>query len=111
MRGYAGKYPISFSPPRANALLMRDTATGNAHHVDVEQLLEDIKLVVRDGQELLRARFGSFKEQARDCAQSTQKFVYQKPYQTIGIAFGVGVLIGLLAAASRSRGTDQEEED
>jgi ElaB/YqjD/DUF883 family membrane-anchored ribosome-binding protein len=41
------------------------------------------------------------KEQTVAAAKATDKVVHEHPYQAIGIAFGVGVLIGVLVARSR----------
>jgi len=87
-----------------------------------EKLLQDLKEVVRDGEELLRAGAEELSEQgsaareklaaALETARETQRrlqeravagmkiadsYIREKPYQSIGIAFGVGLLIGLLA--------------
>ena len=40
-------------------------------------------------------------EQTVAAAKTTDKVVREHPYQAIGIAFGVGLLIGVLAARSR----------
>jgi|ERR1700685_1152950 ElaB/YqjD/DUF883 family membrane-anchored ribosome-binding protein len=86
-----------------------------------EKLLEDVKQVVRDGEELLkagagelsekgkaaRARLASALESAKETgrrlqektiagAKATDKVIREHPYQSIGIAFGVGLLIGVL---------------
>jgi ElaB/YqjD/DUF883 family membrane-anchored ribosome-binding protein len=84
--------------------------TGNAHNVDVEQFLEDIKVVVRDGQELLKVGVGEFKQRARAGVEKTDHYVREKPYQTIGIAFGLGVVAGLLAVSLFRNATETEEE-
>ena len=39
--------------------------TGNGHHIDLEQFLNDIKTIVRDGEELLKAGVSEVKERAR----------------------------------------------
>src|SRR5262245_29620361 len=86
-----------------------------------ERLLQDLKAVVQDGEELLRAGAGSLtergvaarerlaaalesarqtrdrlQEKAKAGAQATDKLVRDYPYQSIGIAFGVGILLGLI---------------
>ena len=98
----------------------------SAEHEDsmegtTEKLLEDVKQVVRDGEELLkagagelsekgkaaRARLASALESAKETgrrlqertiagAKATDKVIREHPYQSIGIAFGVGLLIGVL---------------
>ena len=86
-----------------------------------EKLLEDLKAVVNDGEELLRAgiqdlserglaareRLSAALEVAKETrrrlqeravagAQATDKLIRENPYQSIGIAFGVGFLFGIL---------------
>ena len=86
-----------------------------------QKLLHDLRQVVLDGEEVLRAGVGelgekgaaaraklaaaldSAKETARKIqdktvagAKATDKVIRDHPYQSIGIAFGVGIAIGLL---------------
>jgi ElaB/YqjD/DUF883 family membrane-anchored ribosome-binding protein len=86
-----------------------------------EKLLRDLKEVVRDGEELLKAgahglsekgvaareRLSSALETARETAhklqeravasaKATDKAIREHPYQSIGVAFGIGLLIGVL---------------
>lgn len=88
-----------------------------------EKLLQDLKEVVRDGEELLRAgaeELGErgtaareklmaaleiaketqqrLQERAVASAKAADKYIRGNPYQSIGVAFGVGMLIGLFAA-------------
>jgi ElaB/YqjD/DUF883 family membrane-anchored ribosome-binding protein len=85
-----------------------------------EKLLQDLKEVVRDGEELLRAgadelgeRGAAAKEKlsaALEVAKETQRrlqeraiasakaadgYIRDNPYQAIGVAFGIGVVLGL----------------
>jgi ElaB/YqjD/DUF883 family membrane-anchored ribosome-binding protein len=89
----------------------------------MEHLLEDLKLIVEDGEQLLRAtadnltergtaareRLAGALEVARETrrkleekavagARATDKLVHQYPYQSIGLAFSVGLLLGVLAS-------------
>jgi ElaB/YqjD/DUF883 family membrane-anchored ribosome-binding protein len=86
-----------------------------------EKLLQDLKTVVQDGEELLRAgaadlgergaavreRLAAALDVARDTkeklqarasegAKATDKLIRANPYQAVGIAFGVGMLLGVL---------------
>jgi ElaB/YqjD/DUF883 family membrane-anchored ribosome-binding protein len=86
-----------------------------------ERLLQDLREVVEDGEELLRAgasemnekgtaaraRLAATLEAAKDTgrrlqqktvegAKATDKVIRENPYQSLGIAFGVGLLIGVL---------------
>ena len=42
-------------------------------------------------------------EQTVAAAKATDKAVHEHPYQAIGIAFGVGLLIGVVATRCRCR--------
>ena len=83
--------------------------TGNGHNVDLETFLEDIKTVVRDGQELLKVSAGGVKEKALAGARTTDQAIRQSPYQSLGIVLGVGIIVGLLASGMFSGGSENEE--
>ena len=93
---------------------------------DSEKTLHDLGTAVREGEELLnaaanepgekgralRAKLETAVEKAKvlyerleektvAAAKATDQAVREHPYQAIGIAFGVGLLIGVLAARSR----------
>ncbi len=93
----------------------------NATEISTGKLVGDLKTVARDTEELLkagaegahdkaceaRARLSAALERAKDAcarleekavagAKATDKVIRDHPYQTIGIAFGIGVLIGVL---------------
>jgi ElaB/YqjD/DUF883 family membrane-anchored ribosome-binding protein len=86
-----------------------------------EKLLQDLRAVVHDGEELLRAgaqnlsergvmareRLTAALEVARETrrrleeravlgARATDRAIRQHPYESIGIAFGVGMLLGVI---------------
>jgi ElaB/YqjD/DUF883 family membrane-anchored ribosome-binding protein len=86
-----------------------------------ETLVGDLKTVARDAEDLLKARAGEVSEKAHEVrvrltaavdrakeacerleekavagAKATDKVVRDHPYSSIGIAFGVGLLIGVL---------------
>jgi ElaB/YqjD/DUF883 family membrane-anchored ribosome-binding protein len=86
-----------------------------------EKLLRDLKAVVQDGEELLRAgardlsergmaareKLAAALEAARETrerlqqkavasAKATDQFIREYPYQSIGVAFGIGMLLGLI---------------
>jgi ElaB/YqjD/DUF883 family membrane-anchored ribosome-binding protein len=89
--------------------------------VTVGKLIQDFKVVVGDAESLLKASAGELGEKAREArarltaslesakdsfhkleekavagARATDKIIREHPYQSIGIAFGVGLLIGVL---------------
>ena len=83
---------------------------GNGHQAELEQFLEDLKAVVRDGQQLLKVGAGTLKEKARVGAERTGQLARERPYQTLGVAFGVGLLAGLLFSGMMG-GRSESEED
>ena len=51
--------------------------------------------------EKAKVMYENLQEKAAHAAKSADKTVREHPYQVIGIAFGVGLLIGILAMRSR----------
>jgi ElaB/YqjD/DUF883 family membrane-anchored ribosome-binding protein len=84
--------------------------TGNGNHVRIEQFLDDLKAVVRDGEELLKVGATEAKRRAVLGAQVTDRRVREHPYQSIGIVFGLGLLVGILASSLIRAGGAEEEE-
>ena len=72
--------------------------------------MEDIKAVVKDGEELLKTGALEVKKRALSGAKTTDRTVRQYPYQTIGVVFGLGVVVGVLAAGMFTRGETENEE-
>ena len=82
--------------------------SGNGHSINLEQFLNDIKTVVRDGEELLKAGVSEVKHRALTSAKTTDRAVREHPYKTLGAVFGLGVLVGILATGLFS-GEEEEE--
>src|SRR5262245_44561470 len=99
-----------------------ETRSASEIEQSTERLLENLREVVRDGEELLRAgaddmsERGSaarerlsaaldtaretqrrLQERAVEGARATDRIIRENPYQAVGIALGVGLLIGVLA--------------
>jgi ElaB/YqjD/DUF883 family membrane-anchored ribosome-binding protein len=91
------------------------------NNVSTDRLVTDLKTVARDAEELFKASAGEVGEKAQEVrarlrasverskeacvrleekaiagAKTTDKAIRDHPYQGIGIAFGVGLLIGVL---------------
>jgi ElaB/YqjD/DUF883 family membrane-anchored ribosome-binding protein len=89
-----------------------------AHETTPEKLARDLHVLVEDGEDLLRTGANRLNEQAHatlsqameaaratgvrlkkralKSARSTDETIREFPYQSIGVAFGIGVLIGVL---------------
>jgi len=88
---------------------------------NTDKLISDLKRVVRDSEELLQTTAGVVGEKAHDArerlaaaleiakktchkieektietAKAADKTIREHPYQSIGLAFGIGLLIGVL---------------
>lgn len=81
----------------------------NGRHADLQKFLSDLKTVVQDGQELLKVGAGTLKEKAKVRAKTADRAIRNNPYQTLGIALGVGLLLGLFL--SKSWGSSEAEEE
>jgi len=99
----------------------------NTHSSDVttDKLVEDLKVVMRDAEALIKATSAQTGEKiqevraraeeslrqartrltaiedeamqrAREVADATEEYVKENPWQSLGIAAGVGLLVGLL---------------
>lgn len=93
--------------------------------VNTDKLIEDLKVVIRDAEELIKATSAQTGEKiqqvraqaeeslrqakvrlsvaeeealkrAREVADATEEYVRENPWQSIGIAAGVGLLLGML---------------
>ncbi len=99
-----------------------ETRSAEEIEASTEKLLQDLQAVVHDGEELLRAgaqnlsergmaareRLAAALEVAKETqqklqeralagAKATDKLIREHPYQSIGVAFGIGMLLGILA--------------
>ncbi len=97
------------------------TRTADEIETSTEKLLNDLAAVVHDGEELLKAGAQDLSEKslaarerlaaalqvaketrarlqdrAVEGAKAADKMIRENPYQSVGIAFGIGVLIGIL---------------
>jgi ElaB/YqjD/DUF883 family membrane-anchored ribosome-binding protein len=86
-----------------------------------EKVKEDLRALVRDAEELLKATAGDMSDKAKEArsrlseaiekakvtchrleekavatAKATDKVIRDHPYESMGVAFGVGLLIGVL---------------
>jgi ElaB/YqjD/DUF883 family membrane-anchored ribosome-binding protein len=100
-----------------------ETRSASDIEQSTEKLLSDLKEVVQDGEELLRAgaddlgersnaareKLAAAVESAKEMqhrlqeravagAKAADVYIRANPYQAIGIALGVGLLIGVLAS-------------
>lgn len=94
--------------------------------MNTEKLVADLKRISRDAEELLETTAGDvsdrakevrgrmrqalaaaresceqLQERALDGAKTTDQAIREHPYQSIGVAFGVGLLLGVLALRPR----------
>jgi len=75
------------------SMLQQATNAGNAQAQELRQRAEDALVAT---QSKLREIQAAAKENARAAAKSTDDWVHGHPWRAIGIAAGVGVVVGLL---------------
>lgn len=98
-------------------------ATKRSNSEKTEKTMNELGTAVRQGEELLeqgaaettselraklqaaidkaKALYERLEEKTVAAAKTTDRAVHQHPYEAMGVAFGVGLLIGVLAARSR----------
>ena len=74
-------------------------ATADVAGEKVSEARKRLAVALENGKEI----FSRVKEKAVEGAKATDQAVHEHPYQAIGIALGVGALIGYLAARRCSR--------
>jgi ElaB/YqjD/DUF883 family membrane-anchored ribosome-binding protein len=80
----------------ARALL---AATADVAGEKIAEARKRLAVALESGKET----YGRVRDQAVERGKGVDQAVRENPYQAIGIAFGVGVLIGILAARQGSR--------
>ena len=65
---------------------LEETPTTESRGVTTEKLINDLKTMLQRAENITRER-----------AKAADKLVREKPYHTVGIAFGIGLLIGFLS--------------
>lgn len=61
-----------------------------------EEVTENLREASEEAQNRLSELWDVGKERVATYAKATDQKIHENPYQTIGIAFGVGLLIGVL---------------
>lgn len=80
----------------------------NGSSATLRQLITDLKAVVNDGEALLKTGSVQLKEKAVAGARYTDEKIRRNPYPSIGIVFGVGLLLGILAHKLTTAAVDDE---
>ena len=77
-------------------------ATADVAGEKVNEARKRLAAALESGKEI----YGRVRDKTVECAHATDEAVHLHPYQAIGIAFGVGALIGYLVAHRCSRNGD-----
>lgn len=109
---------------------MSQNLSGIQGDISKEKLMQDLQLVVSDAEELLRATAGqagekvsaareriqdslsaakvrladaeeAMLEKTRQAARATDEYVHENPWRAVGIAAGVGLVVGMLISRGR----------
>lgn len=109
---------------------MSTESTGVPGDIGKEKLMQDLRVVVADAEELLRATAGQAGEKVatareriqqnlaaakarlaaaeeaivgktRQAAKATDEYVHEHPWKAVGIGVGVGLIVGMLISRGR----------
>ena len=72
------------------------TSVGNGKTITLQKLVEDLKMVLQDGEQFLKSSAGQLREQAKVGARVTDEQIRRNPYGSIGAVFGLGLVAGIL---------------
>jgi ElaB/YqjD/DUF883 family membrane-anchored ribosome-binding protein len=77
-------------------------ATADVAGEKVSEARKRLAAALESGKEL----YGRVREKAVEGAKVADKAVHEHPYEAIGVAFGIGALVGYLLARRHSRNSD-----
>src|SRR3954471_19084646 len=105
----------------SNGCEIKERMVMSANGISTERIVADMKLVMRDAEDLLKAtadevgaktkearvqltetlrdareKCGELEAKAIEGAKAADKTIREHPYQSIGVAFGVGLVLGIL---------------
>jgi ElaB/YqjD/DUF883 family membrane-anchored ribosome-binding protein len=66
-----------------------------------EKVKNELRDNMEDAVDKARAAYDTLQQKTAAAAQATDRAVREHPYQAVGVAFGVGVLLGVLIVRSR----------
>ena len=78
------------------------TATADVAGEKVGEARKRLAAALESGKDL----YGQVRDKAVEKARAVDETLREHPYQTMGIAFGIGVLLGVLLSRSRDRNCD-----
>lgn len=73
-----------------------ETKAGNGPEVDWDKLIDDLRAVVHDGEQLLKIGVGRAREQAAARMETAGRIVRERPYHSLAVGLGLGIVAGLL---------------
>jgi ElaB/YqjD/DUF883 family membrane-anchored ribosome-binding protein len=79
----------------------------NGRRPELEKFYRDLRTVVEDGENLLKASVETVRGQAKRATEKTDHLVRERPYQAIGFGFGLGVVVGLLLSGLLTRDSSE----
>jgi len=77
-------------------------ATADVAGEKVSEARKRLAAALESGKEF----YGRVRDKAVEGAKVADKAVHEHPYEAIGVAFGIGALVGYLLARRRSRNSD-----
>lgn len=92
------KTPYARPPPPVHARGM-EAKIENGRHPELDKFYRDIRTVVEDGEHLLKVGVESVRHQAIAAGEKTDRLLRERPYESMALVFGVGVVAGLLLSS------------
>ncbi|HTG45673.1 MAG TPA: DUF883 domain-containing protein [Verrucomicrobiae bacterium] len=96
---YFGEPPdLALIKSREKGAVMENNETAQAVGTDLESLTDQIEEGVRKGKYSWTEIQDAVVTKTREAAETTDQYVHENPWKVVGIAAGLGFVLGLLMA-------------
>jgi len=101
---FIGQVQTLFAFPQLRGMLQpMEPELESGQNPRLQKFYHDLHAVLEDGESLLKAGVERVRERARLATEKTDRAIRERPYQALGLMFGVGVVVGLVVSGLLKR--------
>jgi ElaB/YqjD/DUF883 family membrane-anchored ribosome-binding protein len=98
--------PQKIKPKKGSTMEATEIDIAQQDTQDLRAAAQDFKLKAKAAGvaavDMSKAAYSQLQNKTRNCSQATDKVIRNSPYISLGVAFGAGLLIGVLAARRKT---------